>query len=463
MPIREQIQALEVTRAAKVGQMEEVVQRSIDGGRSMDETEQNTFDELSAEIKSVDADLVRLRELERLTAAKAAPVAGGTATEGSQSRTPVQRVTVRKEEPKGIALARVVRCFAYAKGNMMQAEQIAASQYPDDQRIHNIMKAAVAAGTTLDSAWAGALVGEESAVFADFVEFLRPQTILGQFGTGGIPSLNRVPFRVPLVGQTSGGAGYWVGEGKSKPLTKFDFARSTLQPVKVANIAVISEELLKYSNPSAEMLIRNGLADALRERMDIDFVDPTKAAEENVSPASILYGVTPIPSSGSDADAVRADVRALMGEFIAANNTPKAGVFLMPALMALSLSLMTNLAGQPEFPGITMNGGTLMGMPVIVSEYMPYDSDGAMVALVNASDIYLADEGGVAIDLSREASLEMSSTPTHDSDGLPAPTQLVSLWQTNNVGLRAERVLNWAKRRASAAAYLSGVNWGAPT
>ncbi len=39
---------------------------------------------------------------------------------------------------------------------------------------------------------------------------------------------------------------------------------------------------------------------------------------------------------------------------------------------------------------------------MIVSQYV-----GNQLVLVNAPDIYLADDGGVAVDMSREASLEM--------------------------------------------------------
>src|SRR5690625_5756789 len=72
----------------------------------------------------------------------------------------------------------------------------------------------------------------------------------------------------------------------------------------------------------------------------------------------------------------------------------------MPTTTALALSLMQNPLGQSEFPGITMNGVTLFGLPVIVSQYVPAGT----VVLVNSSDIYFADEGGVAVDMSREAS-----------------------------------------------------------
>jgi hypothetical protein len=35
------------------------------------------------------------------------------------------------------------------------------------------------------------------------------------------------------------------------------------------------------------------------------------------------------------------------------------------------------------------------------------------------------------------------------------------MFQTNSVAFRAERTVNWARRRPSAVAVLTGVNWGA--
>jgi HK97 family phage major capsid protein len=263
-----------------------------------------------------------------------------------------------------------------------------------------------------------------------------------------------------LVTTTTGADGYWVGEGRAKPLTYIEGARTTLEPLKVANIAVLTEEVLRDSSPSAEMIIRDELAAALRERLDTDFIDPAKAASAGVSPASITNGVTPVASAGGTADDVRADIQALFGEFIAANNAPTSGVFIMPATLALALSLMQNPLGQSEFPGIGMNGGTFFGLPVIISEYVPTITGGTYVALVNASDIYLADDGGVQVDMSREASLQMDNAPTMSSDS-PTGTSVVSMFQTNSVAFRAERTINWARRRTSAVALLSAVGWDA--
>src|SRR5690625_2271114 len=475
MTISEHQESLRQSRKAAQDKMNEVAQKSMDEGRSMNDGEQQEFDSLRNEVDSLDQDIKRFSQLETMEAEKAVSPQGEADDNARQSVQPeggrVFRTAKNTEklEP-GIAFARVAKVKALARLDGDSVREKAKELYGEDSPVYGVFaKAKVSAATTDDATWAGPLVGDETSAFADFVEYLRPQTILGRFGSDGVPSLRQVPFRVPLVGQTSGGQGYWVGEGKAKPLTSFDFERKTLEPLKVANIAVVTEETLRASSPSAEAVVRDQLAAALRARLDTDFIDPAKSATANVSPGSITNGVTPVISSGNTADDIRADIKALFGSFISANNAPTSGVWIMPATIALSLSLMQNPLGQSEFPGISMNGGTLFGLPVIVSQYVPtdYEADpggsagvtGAVVALVNASDVYFADDGGIAVDMSREASLEMSGAPTGDSTA-GTGASLVSMWQTNSVAFRAERTLNWMSRRDSAVAVLGNVAWG---
>lgn len=452
MTIEERIQQFEASRAAKVARMEELTRKASDEGRTKEEDEQEEFDTLRDEVRSIDRELVDLRDMEKLNATKATPV--GTpksreeASEVRGGNTPT-RVRVHTRHEPGIGMARVVRAVALAHRRHRDVESVVRELYPDDQLVQ---RAAVAAHSTDNS---DALVSAEGGVYADFVEYLRPRTIVGRFGTDGIPSLRRVPFRTPLITQTGAGQGYWVGEGQAKPLTNFTWTRTTIDPLKVANIAVITDELIRSSSPSADAMIRDSLVDALRARLDTDFIDPDKAAQAGISPASITNGVTPVDSTGTDADAVSADVQAAMAGFIAANNAPTTGVWIMSATRALALSMMRNALGQSEYGNLSMNGGTFGGLPVIVSEYVAPDT----VILVNAADIYLADEGGFAVDSSTEASLQMDDAPTHNST-TPTAAQLVSMFQTNSVAIRAERTINWARRRASSVQIISGAHWG---
>jgi hypothetical protein len=107
-----------------------------------------------------------------------------------------------------------------------------------------------------------------------------------------------------------------------------------------------------------------------------------------------------------------------------------------------------------------MQGGDLLGIPVIPSQYAANQSGaGNLVIAVNASDILLADDGQVTVDASREASLQMLDNPTN-SAATGTATTMVSMFQTNSIALRAERFINWAKARTTAVAYMDDVNWG---
>jgi hypothetical protein len=133
----------------------------------------------------------------------------------------------------------------------------------------------------------------------------------------------------------------------------------------------------------------------------------------------------------------------------------------MRQTQASKLSSMRNALGQKEFPDIKATGGLLEDVPVIPSMYCP---QGVVVAMI-ADEIYLADEGGVSIEMSTEASVEMATDPTNAISDLASPPQpvettQVSLWQTNSVGLKAERVITWRRKRTAAVVYQTGTGWG---
>jgi HK97 family phage major capsid protein len=131
-------------------------------------------------------------------------------------------------------------------------------------------------------------------------------------------------------------------------------------------------------------------------------------------------------------------------------------VLVMTSAQAMRLSLMRNSLGQKEFMDITLNGGTLEGIPVITSENIVSmggsPTDGYPIVAINAPEILLADDGGVEVDISREASLQMNDSP--DSPETTS-TILVSLWQRNMVAIRAERFITWKARRSGAVQYIS--------
>src|SRR5690606_16379728 len=143
----EQITAFEQKRASLVAANEEILSKAADEGSTLDAEQKETFDNNEADIKEIDDHLKRLRAMEKAAGEAAKPVNGQTQKEGTESRVPAQIKAKPKLEP-GIQMARVIKCIGQAKGNLPQAEQLAIQQYANDEAVVNVLKAAVAAGTT---------------------------------------------------------------------------------------------------------------------------------------------------------------------------------------------------------------------------------------------------------------------------------------------------------------------------
>lgn len=434
----EHIQNLENKRAAVVGRMTEIMETAAADGKTLENEAATEHDGLAVQVKSIDADLQRWRDHEKLQINKATPAPA------TPLNTKALQVSVRPNVPLGTAFVRQAMALMVCQGNKHEAAEYAKRWDDSTPEVALSLKAAVAAGTTTDATWAGPLVNQN--IVNDFLELLRPATILGK-----IPGLRNVPFNCKIPMQTAGGTYGWVGEAKPKPLTKLAFSSDTLGVTKVAGIIVLTDELVRFSNPSAEALVRADMVAGIAAFLDTQFIDPAVAAVAGVNPASITNGA---PTAAATTNPL-ADIMGLINHF-AANNIPVDGVtFIMSPANALSLSFQVNADGSPQFPGVGLGGGTYRGINFITSN----TAAGLVIALQPAYILY-ADDGGVSIDASREASLQMDSAPMSPAD---ATTVYVSLFQNNMTALRAERFVNWKRVNANAVKYLTAAAWPAPT
>lgn len=456
----EQVADLKATRQAKADEMKTVAQKSMDESRSMDNAEAERFDTLSSEIKSLDNDIARLSRMADIDAASAQPVdatqkAAIPAVGGA--RVPVQVKNTEKLEP-GIGFARLARVKAIAHVEHQDPARIAQSMYPDDETLVKSLttKGAVNAASTGAATWAGNLINEGGVGFADFVEFLRPRTLLGQISG----RLRNLPFDTPVLVQGTGGTAKWTKEGDSKPLTQWTYTRAKMAPLKVAAIAAATKESLMRASAAADALLRDELARAVGSAIDSTFVSAS-AAVADTSPAGIRNGVSAVALTGDGTIAgIRCDIAAMLKELVGDNLSVSGAFWVMPETLAIDLSLVANEVGNAAFPGITPQGGTLAGLPVFTSQFMPTpDSNGPVVMLMKGDEIFLGDEGGIQVSMSDQASLVMDDAPS-GSSVTPTAAQMVSLWQTNSVGFLVERFINFQKRRTAAVVWAQ-VNWSA--
>lgn len=443
MTTAEQIHNFENTRGAKTGRMTAIMAKASEAGSTLDAAETEEYDTLAAEVKSIDAHLVRLKEHEKMMMVTATPItttpAGITASD-LRGGTP-QVISVKANVPKGTAFTRFVMAKVANRNSTSDAIHYVErnKQWMDQTpEVIEMLKAVSNWGTVAEPAWAAPLAVAQP--FNDFLELLRPSTLIGK-----IPGLRQVPFNISMPAQTGGGTYAWVGEGAPKPVGQLQFATVTLGITKAAGIIVISEELARNSTPSAEMVVRNDMIRGMAQYLDTQFIDPTVAAVTNVSPASITNLSNGYATAGTSGDNARTDIKKAI-TLMTQNNYPVNELVLIMSeanAFALSTALTTN--GVLVNPGLSAKGGNVLGLTTVTSQ-----AAGSVVATVHAPSILFADEGGVNIDVSREAAVEMNTVPTSP---VSAASVLVSLWQNNLVGLRAERFINWKRSRTTSVVY----------
>jgi HK97 family phage major capsid protein/HK97 family phage prohead protease len=434
----EHIATLESKRQTLADAMAGLMDTAAKDNRHLTDEESTQHARYAADAQQCATTLGQWKDTEALQIKTATPV---------QTRTyasPYASVSVKSNLPPGTAFIRYHCARIAAKAEGIEPANWASRWNDSTPEVALALKAAVAPGTATDAVWASPLVNPRIA--NDFIEMMRAATIIDQ-----ISGLRKVPFNTKIPAQTGGGTYNWVGEMKPKPVSALTFGSVTLDWAKVAGIIVLTQELIKLSNPNAEDVVRKEMVAGIAAFLDGQFINPAVAAVAGISPASITNGA---PTAAGSANPL-ADILTLIQHFVN-NNISVAGVtFLMSPTNALAMSFKSNSDGSPVFPGIDVTGGTYKGLRVVTSQVL-----GANVVALQPNLILFADDGGVTIDASTEASLQMDSAP--DSPAL-ATTILVSMFQMNTVALRAERFITWKKANANAVKYLTAVAWPAPT
>ena len=427
--------------AAKNKELEGHMTKSLDAGQTPDDETEKAIQAVEADIAAIEKNIERVKK-QIAAAAEAAktatPVAGEDpkqakkSAEGNPNPEDKQSKIEVVKLAKGIGFAQYARAklcsqLAAKNGNFISPVDMAKQMGFGDEVQDLVTKATL--GTTTDVGFASALV-QENRLVGEFVEMLRAATVFEQLN-----GFRAVPFNSKIPSQLTGGTAAWVGEGAAKPLTNPTYGEVEIKEHKLAAITVYTQELMRRSDPAVDVLVRDDLIEASKTLIDNTFLDA--AAASTTRPAGVLNGVAATPSTGTTAAAYETDLLTLINTFVAANLSLDGAYFLMSETRAAQISLLRDALGNSYFAGMALRGTrTLMGIPVITSQAV-----GNKIILVKTSEILLAQDGGVDVSYSDQATLVDGATTHH-------------LWQENKFAVRVEKFITWAKRRPIAASFI---------
>lgn len=275
---------------------------------------------------------------------------------------------------------------------------------------------------------------------ADFLVAARERSVLGKL------AFRRIPFNVRLLAMATGARGFWVGEGRPKPLSKPVIEGSVLRPLKCAAIIVVTDESLRTDSDLVEQALGRDLENAVAGALDDAFLSPSNAGIADQTPPSITFGAPSIAASGSDFDALRADLSLLISLY---SGELESAALIMSARTAVQIALLAGAAGAID---LSASGGTLFGLPVATTSALGADSGGATIALVDTQAVAVGLDR-LTVETSGQTTLLMSDDPANE------PGTLVSLFQTDSVAWRAETLANWEVQRTGGVVRLNGVDY----
>jgi Phage capsid family len=249
-------------------------------------------------------------------------------------------------------------------------------------------------------------------------------------------SMRTVPLARIVGAVTSAATAYTINEGQAKPVSRLSLSNGVLDPQKAAAIITISNELLKVGGRDVEALLTRELINAAVLSIDSSFI------------STLLAGVVVGSSTGSNAEAIRADL-ALLLTLVPTDQTSKLFI-IITSLVAKMWSAMGVTTGGAAFEDMSPTGGTIINIPVIVSDAAAT----GQVILVDASGI-AAGSDAVVLSTLDQGVVMPDSAP--DSPIL-GNTNVVSLWQSDLSALLVERWWGAEKLRAASVASLINAN-----
>lgn len=350
-------------------------------------------------------------------------------------------------------LVRAAACRILAHVSNRPVDEILEERYPGHEATAAVTRTAVAVATTTTSGWASQLV---QTAMGEFLALLPPNTIYNVLRDMGV-SLTFGPnagnIKIPFSSSSTALAGGFVLEGDPIPVGRMTLDSITLTPTKFGIIVPMTKEVMRYTNPTLESVVRSELLARTSITLDGLLIDAT--ASSATRPAGLLNGVSAAgtPFAGSDYTAFLEDMKTLLAPFDTANAGRSLALLLNPR-QARNIRMMAG----PNSSGFGWANQFLADFRVIPSTVVPA---GTVIA-VDTADFVTSTGDTPEFETSDQATIHMESSPSPISaTGTPntVAAPVSSMFQTNSVALKMTMDVNWAMRRTGMVQYLSSVQW----
>lgn len=338
---------------------------------------------------------------------------------------------------KGVTLARIVRAFASAKGDVNKAREYAES--------NSFGPEVVKALATQPNSAGGYVVPPQYST--DLIDLLYNRVAIRKMGATSMPMPNG-NLSIPKL--TAGVSASYIGENAGVNAQQPSFGVISLNWKKLAAVVAISNDLIRYSSPKADEVVKNDLTNSFAQTEDLQFLRGTGTGN---APKGLHNWITQTDNAasadGSDLTLVIADL--FKGpQTLEEQNIPfvKPGWIIAPRTKFFLMSVRDSV-GNFYFLD-EMKRGTLLGYPYVSTNQV---ETGA--ASTYYQSIYFGDFNDAIIGESSELSLDVSQDASYLVNG-----SLVSAFAFDQTVIRGIARHDFCVRRVESFYRLDQVQWG---
>jgi HK97 family phage major capsid protein len=351
---------------------------------------------------------------------------------------------------KGAAFGRVVRAMAAAKMNKMGSEgtvEVLRGWGDNDlaDALSDARTKALAAG---DATAGGFLVPTQFS--NEVIELLRAQSVVRRLGARTV-QMPTGTLKYPKI--ATGASAAYIGENVNIGKSEETFGQLTLTFKKLAVLTPISNDLLRYSSPSADAIVRDDLVSSMATKEDSTFI---RGAGTDATPKGLLnwcIADQKIAASAASLANITDNLGQLVVKLKQADIPMITPGWIMAPRTEQSLATIQNANGVFAFRDEVI-AGTLWGWPIGTTTNVPITLDTTGAGNDDESEIYLVDFSQVLIGESQSLLVDSSQEAAyHDGSNVQAAFSL------DQTVVRAIAEHDLGMRHDKGVAMLTGVTW----
>jgi HK97 family phage major capsid protein len=358
---------------------------------------------------------------------------------------------LKEKYPNGILFGKACRAMAVAKqdgGGRARANEALKEWGNEDIVDYLEMSRAKAMAAGAPTA-GGFLVPDQFS--QDVIEFLRPMSVVRRLNPMILP-MPTGTVRVPKI--TQGSNASYIGENQNAPASNVGTGQVTLTWKKLAVLVPLSNDLVRFSSPGADAIVRDDMVRGMAERENRAFL---RGQGVDSGPKGLRYWTPAGNVLAATSGEALADVTTDLGRCILAlkeANVPMTRpAWMMAPRTEQFLATIQTTTGAFVFRDEIL-AGRLWGWPVGVTTEVPTNlSDQGGSA---ETELTLCDMADAVIGESTRIFVDVSDSAAY----VDAAGSVTSAFSQDQTVIRAIAEHDFALRRDVACMVMNGITWG---